>query len=269
VHLLAQPRKIEAMPTYHTTIAGRAAGEDAPGDAGGYALPELMTVEPERRRVASLAEKAYYLLRDKIITLQLPPGSTIDERALQQELDLGRTPIREALHRLADESFVRVIPRRGMFVAGVEAGDLGAISELRVELEGFAGRLGAERASPGERAAAEDLRKEVATTAEGGVNGNASADHLDHLELMRLDQRIHRLVHRGTRNPYLQSTCESYFVHSLRLWFLGLDRITRLDEAVAEHLDVLAAVRDGDADTAERVLRAHVAGFEREIRAVL
>lgn len=238
----------------------------ATDDGRGYALPDLMTVEPERRTVASLAEKAYYLLRDKIITLELPPGSTIDERALQDELDLGRTPIREALHRLADESFVRVIPRRGMFVAGVEAGDLGAISELRVELEGFAGRLAAQRASAGEQAAAEDLAGEVARAAEGGVDAQASADHL---ELMRLDQRIHRLVHRATRNPYLQSTCESYFVHSLRLWFLGLDRITRLDEAVAEHLDVLAAVRDGDADTAERVLRAHVAGFEREMRAVL
>jgi DNA-binding GntR family transcriptional regulator len=236
------------------------------GDGGGYALPDLMTVEPERRRVSSLAEKAYYLLRDKIITLELPPGAIIDERALQAELDLGRTPIREALRRLADESFVRVVPRRGMFVAGVEAGDLGAISEVRVELEGCAGRLAAQRASAGERAAAEELGGEVARTAEGGVDAAASADHL---ELMRLDQRVHRLVHRATRNPYLQQSCESLFVHSLRLWFLGLDRITRLDDAVAEHLDVLAAVRDGDADAAEKVLRAHVAGFEREMRAVL
>lgn len=249
-----------------TRSATAPTGSAVTDDGRGYALPDLMTVEPERRTVASLAEKAYYVLRDKIITLELPPGSTIDERALQEELDLGRTPIREALHRLGDESFVRVIPRRGMFVAGVEAGDLGAISELRVELEGFAGRLAAERASAGEQAAADDLAGEVARAAEGGVDAQASADHL---ELMRLDQRIHRLVHRATRNPYLQSTCESYFVHSLRLWFLGLDRITRLDEAVAEHLDVLAAVRDGDAATAERVLRAHVTGFEREMRAVL
>lgn len=238
----------------------------AAADGGGYALPELMTVEPERWRVSSLAEKAYYLLRDKIITLELAPGTTIDERALQAELDLGRTPIREALRRLADESLVRVVPRRGMFVAGVEAGDLGSISEVRVELEGCAGRLAAQRASADERAAAEELAGEVARTAEAGVDAHASADHLG---LMRLDQRVHRLVHRATRNPYLQQSCESLFVHSLRLWFLGLDRITRLDDAVAEHLDVLAAVRDGDAETAEKVLRAHVSGFEREMRAVL
>lgn len=249
-----------------SSVSDASALPPAPGNGNGYALPELMTVEPERRTVASLAEQAYYVLRDKIITLELPPGSTIDERGLQEELELGRTPIREALRRLADENLVRVVPRRGMFVAGVEAGDLGAISELRVELEGFAGRLAAQRASVGERGAADELAAEVARAAEGGVDGHAPADHL---ALMRLDQRVHRLVHRATHNPFLQSTCESYFVHSLRLWFLGLDRITRLDDAVAEHLDALAAVRDGDAEAAERVLRAHVAGFEREMRAVL
>lgn len=248
------------------TYLGTPPAASAGGNGGGYALPELMTVEPERRTAASLSEKAYYILRDRIITLALPPGSTIDERALQAELDLGRTPIREGLRRLAGEGLVRVVPRRGMFVAGVEAGDLGAISELRVELEGSAGRLGSQRATDDERAGADELAAEVRAAAEGGVDADAPADHL---ELMALDQRIHRLVHRATRNPYLQSTCESYFVHSLRLWFLGLDRITRLDQAVAEHLDVLAAVRDGDAETAERVLRAHVAGFEREMRAVL
>lgn len=256
-------------PTTHDRAGLPVAAADqtaSDGSRGGYALPDLMTVEPERHTVPSLAEKAYYVLRDQIITLELPPGAIIDERALQDELDLGRTPIREALRRLADESLVRVVPRRGMFVAGVEAGDLGAISELRVELEGCAGRLAAQRASAGERTAAEELAGEVARQAEGGVDVEAPSDHL---ELMRLDQRVHRLVYRATRNPYLQSTCESYFVHSLRLWFLGLDRITRLDSAVAEHLDVLAAVARADAETAERVLRAHVAGFEQEMRAVL
>ncbi len=79
---------------------GTAPAASAGANGGGYALPELMTVEPERRTVASLSEKAYYILRDRIITLALPPGSTIDERALQAELDLGRTPIREGLRRV-------------------------------------------------------------------------------------------------------------------------------------------------------------------------
>ncbi len=86
---------------------------------------------------------------------------------------------------------------------------------------------------------------------------------------MRFDQRIHRHVHRCTANPFLTATLEEYFVLSLRLWFLVLDRITRLEQAVTEHRDLLVAIRDADAGAAEAVLRAHIAGFENEIRRVL
>jgi DNA-binding GntR family transcriptional regulator len=87
--------------------------------------------------------------------------------------------------------------------------------------------------------------------------------------LIRFDQRIHRHVHRCAHNAYIEATLDGYLVLSLRLWFLGLDRVRRLDEAVAEHREMLAAIRDGDGDRAEEVVRRHVSGFEREIRAVL
>ncbi|MDQ3530288.1 MAG: FCD domain-containing protein, partial [Actinomycetota bacterium] len=91
----------------------------------------------------------------------------------------------------------------------------------------------------------------------------------DQTELMRFDQRIHRHVHRCSHNRYLAATLEEYFVLSLRLWFLVLERVTRLEQAVTEHRDLLAAIRDGDSDRAEAVLRDHVIGFEQEIRRVL
>jgi DNA-binding GntR family transcriptional regulator len=225
---------------------------------GRHALPELITVEPGVRSVGSLSEKAYYLLRDRLITLDLAPGATIDERALQRELGLGRTPIREALRRLADDRLVEVAPRRGMFASHVDLGDLRSISEVRVELEGHAGRLAARRAKSQDLEVADELLAELGRTAAA-----------DQRELMRLDQRVHRLVHRATDNPFLAATLEEYFVHSLRLWFLVLDRLSHLEHAVGEHIDLLAAIRGGDADSAERILRRHVADFEKKIRAVL
>jgi DNA-binding GntR family transcriptional regulator len=228
-------------------------------DTGGrYALPELVALTSPGE-VSSLAEKAYYLLRDRIISLALPPGSTLEERRLMTELGLGRTPIREALRRLADERLVEVVPRRGMFVTHIDIRDLAAISEVRIELEGSAGRLAAERATDDERALAGELHDLL-------VKRGAVADQR---ELMRLDQRIHRHVHACTHNAYFTETLDEYFVLSLRLWFLVLDQIAGLPQAIDEHIDLLAAVRDGDGDRAEAILRTHVSGFEQAIRAVL
>jgi DNA-binding GntR family transcriptional regulator len=93
----------------------------------------------------------------------------------------------------------------------------------------------------------------------------------DHHErrLIELDQRIHRHVYHCTHNPFLEATLEEYYVLTLRIWFLALDRVERLDDAIREHRQILEAIRDRDAERAEAVMRLHVKGFERAIRAVL
>ena len=100
----------------------------------------------------SLADRAYVAIRDLIVSLELPPGALIDERrAGAQSLGIGRTPVREALRRLAQEQLVEVFPRRGMFVTGVDVRDLARISEVRAALEPEAARLAAERATDEQR----------------------------------------------------------------------------------------------------------------------
>ncbi len=86
---------------------------------------------------------------------------------------------------------------------------------------------------------------------------------------MQLDQKIHQLVYRAARNPFLEATLERYFNLSLRLWYLVLDREIRLREAVDEHVELLKAILSGDGDRAEQIMRRHVTGFEHEIRKVL
>ena len=98
------------------------------------------TVQP-----ISLAEKAYQAIRYLIVSLELAPGAVIDEPVLLERLGIGRTPVREALHRLALERLVEVYPRRGMFVTGVDVRELARLSEVRVVLEPEAARLAAEK----------------------------------------------------------------------------------------------------------------------------
>jgi DNA-binding transcriptional regulator YhcF (GntR family) len=129
----------------------------------------------------SLAERAYYAIRDRIVSLELSPGAVIDERALIEALGIGRTPIREALRRLAQEKLVEVYPRRGMFVTGVDVRDLARLSEVRAVLESEAARLAAKRAS--------ELERDELGTLIGELHapGRRSGP-----ELVALDERIHR-----------------------------------------------------------------------------
>jgi DNA-binding GntR family transcriptional regulator len=214
---------------------------------------------PEHAATDSLGQQAYYLLRDRIVTLVLAPGTLVNERDLTEEFGLGRTPVREALRRLADDGLVEVFPRRGIYVGAIDVGDLGAISEIRVELEGFVSRLAAERCNDSDRQDIEVLHDEL----------DAMSGETDERRLIHLDQRIHRLIYRAARNPFLEAALDRYYVLALRLWFLALSRMHRLEDAVDEHRDLLRAIADGDPDTAERVARAHVTDFEREIRKLL
>jgi DNA-binding GntR family transcriptional regulator len=202
----------------------------------------------------SLAEQAYQSIRELIVSLELPPEQPISERALMEELRIGRTPVREALRRLAQERFVAVYPRRGVFVTGVDVRDLARLSEVREAVEPQAARLAAERLS--DHAELDELL------------GELERPHKQR-ELMRLDARIHHAVYRWSRNDLLAATAEQYYLHALRIWNLAVDRTSELEGAVLEHRALLEAIRDGDAARAESVMREHVQHFEQAMRKVL
>ena len=220
--------------------------------------PALVIHQPEAAGARSLTDQAYYRIRELIVTLELPPGSLVSERELMEQLGLGRTPVREALRTLARERLVVVYPRRGMFVSPVDVGDLAGLSEVRVTLEGRAARLAAERATDTERATTDALLAEL-----DGVSAQ------DERSLIDLDQRLHRHVYRCAHNPFLEATLNEYYMLTLRIWFLVLDRVVRLEDAIQEHRELLEAIRDRDPARAEDVMRRHVEGFEKAVRRVL
>lgn len=233
------------------------------------ALAGLTALVPPGADVSSLSAIAYYRIRDLLVTLELAPGSGLDERLLRERLQLGRTPVREAVRRLAGEGLVTVYARRGAAVAPIDVRDLTHVSETRIELEGLGARLAAERADDDDRRLARQLRAELEVHVAGAGNSGEDATAQAVRALIRTDQRVHQCVHRATHNRYLQESLGTYLTLSLRLWFLGLERVRHLDEAVLEHQDLLTAVLDGDGPAAERAARAHVSGFWREMRQVL
>jgi DNA-binding GntR family transcriptional regulator len=206
-----------------------------------------------------LADRAYAELRDRIVTLQIAPGAPIDEDALGGELEIGRTPVREAIKRLALENLVTVFPRRGTFASDINITDLAAISDVRIQLEGHAAYRAAQRITASQREELDLLLEELARS-EGSDDVEA---------LMALDTRVHRFIHRCAGNPYLEETLGRYFNLSLRIWYLVIDRLPHLFTRVHEHDDLLRAIAEGDADHAREVLAEHVETFEREIRSVL
>jgi DNA-binding GntR family transcriptional regulator len=220
-----------------------------------------VSAQTSQPRVARelLADRAYADLRDRIVTLRIAPGAPIDEDVLGAELGIGRTPVREAIKRLALENLVSVFPRRGTFASEINITDLADISDVRTQLEGHAAYRAAQRITPAQRADLEQLL--------GELDRSQGSDDIE--QLMALDTRVHRFVHSCAGNPYLEETLGRYFNLSLRIWYLVLDRLPHLFARVHEHDDLLHAIAAGDAERARASVAEHIETFEREIRSVL
>jgi DNA-binding GntR family transcriptional regulator len=213
---------------------------------------------PPPGEASSLADQAYYALRELIVSLELPPGVAITEPELTGRLGIGRTPVREALRRLALERLVEVYPRRGMFVTTVDVRDLARLCEVRAVLEPEAARLAAERAT---RSDLEEI--------DGVMEELVDKPRRDDRALIHLDERIHRTIYRTTHNQLLEETLEWYYTHALRIWMLALERTRALPAAVGEHYALLDAVSRGKGEHAATLMRAHVEDFEEAMREVL
>src|SRR3979409_1663866 len=128
----------------------------------------------------TLTDRAYRELEEMIVTLQLSPGTVLSEQALAVRLKIGRTPIREALQRLARDGLVVIMPRRGIMVSEINLRLQLRLLEVRRELERLMASLAAERATA-------DERREFAAIAEAVLGG---AEQCEDIAFMRLDQRF-------------------------------------------------------------------------------
>ncbi|MFF8974840.1 GntR family transcriptional regulator [Streptomyces sp. NPDC014995] len=217
---------------------------------------QQVVTEP-RGEELSLAERAYRAIRDRLVMLEIRPGAPINEGQLAQSLGVGRTPVREALKRLQYERLITTYPRRGTFATEVNITDLAHISEVRQELEPLAAAQAARRATATDRATLTALRRELESAGPRGYDAAA---------LMHLDLQVHRAVYAAAHNPYLEDTLVRHDNLATRIWCLFIDRLSDMAGHVDEHGPLIEAIVAGDPDTAARLARGHVEGFERAVR---
>lgn len=200
-------------------------------------------------------QQAYQGLKRLILTLELPPGELLNEAELMESLGCGRTPIREAIQRLATENLVVARLRQTAFVASILAHGLAEIVETRLILEIPAARLAAERGSPKERsalsAACEAFRADArANSSDGILSGDAA---------------IHGLIAAMGRNSFLSEYTDRLALFSQRVWWLSVRNAGRDEALVSCHDELTRTICAGDPEAAVRAAADHVALFQARL----
>ena len=200
----------------------------------------------KRTGTALLAADVHRLLRDRIITLEIKPGTRLVEDDISREIEVGRTPVREALLRLEGEGLVSR-QRRGWIIEAIEPADARFIFEARICVESYATRVAAER---GDRKALDHLYDLV--------DRMDRLDEITRAELNRLDRNFHETIVAMAGNPMFVEMHERTQFHYWNLRLPIFFNREQTQRANAQHRDILAALAARDTDRAERLAREHI-----------
>lgn len=212
------------------------------------------------KAAGSLVDAAYVEIRRRILDNLWAPGHQALEQALALELGMSRTPVREALIRLANEGLVEVVPRHGMRVLPVSAADMQEIYEILTSLEAMAAELVARRApSPAELALLEKSSRDMDKALE--------TDDLD--AWAEADERYHRHLIELCGNRKLAGIVTNYWDRAHRARMFTLRLRPKPVSSTREHLAVVEAIRRGDAVAARELHRAHRERGSRELTEIL
>jgi DNA-binding GntR family transcriptional regulator len=212
----------------------------------------------------SQSQRAYEQLRDEIVQWELQPGAHLNEVRLAQRLSVSRTPLREAVQRLARDGLVTITPGRGALVAQLALQDVVHLFQMREALEPYAARLCARNSDRGEfgelRAAFEDQRDVF----EKGLPRQG-----DYAEYYALIKRMDTAIDEGSGNPYLRESVQRLRTHLQRLRQIAKRRPPRMQQTVLEHLAICAAIHDGDETAAAQANALHINNSLHNILAVM
>lgn len=187
-----------------------------------------------------LTDQAYAALEERIVTLRLKPGEFLSEQALAEQLQLGRTPICEALQRLAREGLVAVLPRRGILVTESDPKQQLLVLEVRRELERLLGRAGAVRAS-------DEQRARFRAIADGM---DRASQQNDDIAFMRLDRELNRLLTEAAHNAYAAGAMRLVNGHSRRFWYQHYRETADLPLCARLHAAQARAIASGEPEVA-------------------
>jgi DNA-binding GntR family transcriptional regulator len=204
------------------------------------ARPDQRAAIPLMEAKTKLTDVAYDQIEEAIITLRIPPGTPISEQSLSDMTGIGRTPIREAIQRLAREHLVLVLPQRGVLVSEIDIGKQLRLLETRREIERLICRSAAKRATDVEREAFAKLAKEFMS----------SAAKNDDVAFIRSDRDFNELCIKAARNEFAEGAMRLLHGLSRRFWFLHYKQAADLPEMARLHAAVAIAISKADVEGA-------------------
>lgn len=184
----------------------------------------------------SLADQAYLDLEEMIVTLKLSPGTPVSEGELAAHLGYGRTPVREALQRLARERLVQILPRRGILVSPIDVAGQLRLLEVRRELERMIAKSAARRATDAERARFRELAR----------NFEKSARVNDDVTFLRTDRDFNVLCSVASHNEFAAGAMSLMHSLSRRFWYLHYQKAADMPATAKLHADIARAIAEGD-----------------------
>lgn len=191
--------------------------------------------------------------------MQLAPGQAVSEFQLSRRLNIGRTPVREALQRLARERLVVILPRRGIIVSQINVGDQLRLLEVRREVERLVARSAARRANAAQREQFAQLARVF----------EESADRNDDVAFLRADRSFNDLCLSAARNDFAASAMSLMNGLSRRFWYRHYKMAADLPETAKLHAAIAAAIADAQADRAAKALDGLLDNIEQFTRATL
>lgn len=200
------------------------------------------------KNAKSLEESVYLTLEEEILSGQLKKGDSLTENSLSTRLGVSRTPLRAALHRLAEEGLIEISPNRGATVIGIGDEELVDIYKIRIRLEGLASREAARRINE------QDLKKlrDSVELAEFYMNKR----DIEHLK--ELDSEFHSIIYAASGNRLLCKTLTELHRNIQFYRKRSLNVEERLKKSICEHKEILDAIEHGDAEAADRLTSAHI-----------
>ena len=206
----------------------------------------------------SLKDQVYDALKETIAGMNIYEGTgepRLDERQLSEDLGVSRTPVREALARLEQEGLVRIVPRRGVFVARKTKTEILEMITAWAALESMAARLITEQASDEEIAS---LRTLFATMEDDTAQAN-----IDEYSAMNI--RFHQAIIGLSKSQLLETMTEALFIHMRSIRARTIGENNRVQRSIIDHMNIIKALEERDADLAERLSREHTLGLAAHV----
>lgn len=199
-------------------------------------------------KTKSREEEVYTTLEEEILVGKYERGAALTEMSVSERLGVSRTPVRAALHRLAEEGLVKITPNRGAVVVGVTVEDLVDTYKIRIRLEGLASAMAAERLDEeGKRALTESVELSEYYMAKGDTD-----------RLKELDSKFHSIIYAASGNRMLTKILSELHRNIRAYRKLSLTVPGRLEKSIGEHREILGAILAGDGERADALTKVHI-----------